>query len=112
MIAAQQKKDLCLKGVAFTVGVEIREKGILLENLKKDLGVKGGLQQAGEGRLSDSDDPFDGNIHENAPVVKLTKDTITLRLPSGFQGSGVKSRPAGSCHKKKRKIVLALRDRL
>ena len=29
-----------------------------------------GLKQAGEGRLADSDDPFDGNIHGSAPMVK------------------------------------------
>jgi hypothetical protein len=52
-----------LKSVALTVGVKIGKKGILLKDFQKDLGVECRLQEAGEGGLADSNDPFDGNIH-------------------------------------------------
>jgi hypothetical protein len=54
---------LRLKGVAFTIGVKVGEKGILFKDFQKDFGVEWLLKQAGEGRLADSDDPFNGDIH-------------------------------------------------
>ena len=35
VIAAQQKEDLRLKGVTFTIGVEIREKRISLKDFQR-----------------------------------------------------------------------------
>jgi len=63
MIATQQKEYLRLKGVAFAIGVKIGEKGILLKNFQKDFSIECILKKAGEGRLADSNDPFDGNVH-------------------------------------------------
>jgi hypothetical protein len=60
LIATQQKEDLCLEGIALPVAVEIRKEWILLEDLEQDFGVKCILKKAGKGRLSNSDDPFDG----------------------------------------------------
>jgi hypothetical protein len=71
---------LRLKGITFAVSVEIGEKRILLENFQEDFGIECWLKKAGEGRFADSDDPFNGNIHERAPMVNLIKDTITLEL--------------------------------
>jgi hypothetical protein len=59
-----------LKGVTLTVGVKIGKKRVLLENFQQDLSIEYRLKQASEGRLADSNDPFDGNIHGWAPVVK------------------------------------------
>jgi hypothetical protein len=103
VIAAQQKEDLRLKGVALTISIKIGEKGILLEDLQKDFGVKYGLKQAGKGRLADSDDPFDGNIRK-APVVRLIK----ILQPFDF-AQGVKCQGEVSCVREK-KIVWLLRD--
>src|SRR5436189_2911579 len=63
VIAAQQKEYLRLKGITFAIRVEIGKKGILLENFQKDFGIECILKKAGEGRLADSNDPFDGNVH-------------------------------------------------
>lgn len=76
VIAAQQKEDLGLKSIALTVAIKIREERILLEDFQNDLGIECRLKQAGKGRLTDSDDPFDGNVHEQAPKVMFAKDTI------------------------------------
>ena len=70
VIAAQEKEDLRLKGITFAVSVKIGEKGILFKYFQQDFGVECWLKKAGEGRLADSDDPFDGNIHGKAPIVK------------------------------------------
>jgi len=63
VVTAQQKEDLRLKGVAFTVSIKIGEKGILFKHFQQNFGVECWLKKAGEGRLADSDDPFDGNVH-------------------------------------------------
>ena len=36
VVAAEQEEDLGLEGVAGAVGVEVREEGILLEDLEQD----------------------------------------------------------------------------
>ena len=63
MIAAQQKKYLRLVSVKLAIRGGIGKKRILLKNFQKDFGVERILKKAGEGRLADSNDPFDGNIH-------------------------------------------------
>jgi hypothetical protein len=40
VIAAQQKEDLRLKGVALAVAVEIGKEWVLFEDFQKDLGVE------------------------------------------------------------------------
>jgi hypothetical protein len=63
MIATQQKEDLCLKGISFTVAIEIGEERVLFKDFQNNFGVECGLKQAGEGGLTDSDHPFDGYVH-------------------------------------------------
>jgi hypothetical protein len=70
VIAAQQEEDLGLKSIPFAVGVKVRKKWILFEYFQQNFGVECWLKKAGEGRLSDTNDPFDGNIHGKAPRVK------------------------------------------
>jgi hypothetical protein len=70
MITAQQEEDLRLKRVTLTICIEIGEKRIFLKHFQKDFSVERWLKHTGEGRFADSNDPFDGNVHERAPMVK------------------------------------------
>src|SRR5512134_926995 len=89
VIAAQQKENLRLKGVTFAIGVKIGEKGILLKHFQQDFGVECWLKKAGEGRLADSDDPFDGNIHERAPMMKSHRAALPRHKHAGsLTGAG------------------------
>jgi hypothetical protein len=76
MITTQQKEDLGLKGIAFTITVKIGKERVLFKDFQNDLGIECGLEKAGKSGLTDSDNPFDGNVHEQAPKVMFTKDTI------------------------------------
>src|SRR4030095_3290012 len=76
VITAKQKEDLGLKGIPLTVAIKIREKWVFFKDFENNFGVKSRSQQTGEGRLTNSDDPFDGNVHEQAPKVMWVKDTI------------------------------------
>jgi hypothetical protein len=64
MITTQQKEDLSLKGIALTVAVKIREEWVLLKDFENYFGIECGLQQAGKSGFTNSDDPFNGKIHE------------------------------------------------
>ena len=63
MIATQQKEDLGLKGISFTVTVEIGKEWVLFKDFENDFGVESRFEKAGEGGLTDSDHPFDGYVH-------------------------------------------------
>ena len=63
MITAQQKENLRLKRISFAVGIKIGQERVLFKDFQNNFGVERGLKQAGEGRLTNSDDPFDGNVH-------------------------------------------------
>jgi hypothetical protein len=60
-IATQQEEDLSLEGVTGTVGIEVTEKRILLEDLQQHFGRQRLAKNSGESRLPYADDPFNGN---------------------------------------------------
>ena len=63
MVAREQKEDLRLKGVARAVGVKIREKWVLFEDLEQNFCAENRLEETNERGFADADDAFDSEIH-------------------------------------------------
>jgi len=64
LIAAEQKEDLGLEGVAAAVAVEIAQEGVFLEDFQEQVGGESRMDETGKRGFADADDTFDGNEHE------------------------------------------------
>ena len=82
-VAAQQKEDLSLEGVARPIGIEVTQERVFLEDLQEDVGGQCLAEKARQGRFADPDGPFNGDIgvggHGESPERAAVASLYTQR---------------------------------
>jgi hypothetical protein len=75
-IAAQQKEQLRLEGIALSICIEIREKRILLKLLKQQAGLKGWLEETSKRGFPHADRSLNYDkkptVHQSYPILVIT----------------------------------------
>ena len=96
-VAAEQEEHLGLKGILGARCVEFGEEGVLLKDLKKEIGLEMVAEHAGQCRLADANGSLDDDVPESGHgLLRQSRLPVILGYPAhGPHSPGVGQSGAG-----------------